>query len=78
MRHQDGSKKALDYFEALEWIDDLNIQKYAGCSDWRLPTIEEAVSLMETKKMSAEMQIDPVFSRTQRFVWTGDIPYPGY
>lgn len=32
---------------------------------------------METKKMSGEVQIDPLFSNVQRFVWTGDAPYPG-
>lgn len=77
MWHQSGSEETLDFFAAQEWIDDLNIQRYAGYSDWRLPTVEEAASLFESKKMNGEMQIDPVFSDTQSVIWTGDAYYPG-
>jgi len=77
MWHQSGSEETLDFFPAQEWIDDLNIQRYAGYSDWRLPSLEEAISLYETKKMNGDMSIDPAFSSTQRFIWTGDTYYPG-
>jgi hypothetical protein len=77
MWHQAGSTETLDYFVALEWIDNLNTNCYAGYSNWRLPTVEEAVSLFETKKMNGEMRIDPSFSNVQFFVWTGDAYYPG-
>jgi SAM-dependent methyltransferase len=73
---QGGSAAAMDYFEAQEWIDDLNIRNYAGYSDWRLPSVEEAASLMETKAMNGDLFIDPVFSQIQRVIWTGD-PYYG-
>jgi hypothetical protein len=77
MWHQAGSEETLDYFGAMEWLDDMNTKKYAGYSDWRLPTVEEVASLFETKKMNGEKQIDPVFSNGQHFVWTGDAVYPG-
>ena len=77
MWHQAGSDEPLDFFIAQELIDDLNIQRYAGYSDRRLPTVEEAVSLFETKKMNKKMQINPVFSDIQRVTWTGDAYYPG-
>jgi hypothetical protein len=76
MWHQAGSEVTLDFFSAQEWVDDLNIQKYAGYSDWRLPTLEEAISLYEMKT-NKDMNIDPVFSYSQRFIWTGDGYYPG-
>ncbi len=75
--HQNGSKKTMDYFDALEWIDDLNTRGYAGCSEWRLPTVEEILSLFETQKTENDMQIDPVFSYEQIAVWTGDTIYSG-
>ncbi len=77
MWHQSGSEGSLDFFAALEWIDDLNSKRFAGYSDWRLPTIEEAASLMETEKKNGDLFIDPVFSNVQGAVWTGDPSYPG-
>ena len=77
MWHQSGSKETLDFFSAQTWIDDLNIRNYAGYSDWRLPTTEEAASIIETEKRNRELYIDPVFSDVQGVIWTGDTYYPG-
>lgn len=77
MWHQSGSKEALDFFSAQAWIDDLNLRNYAGFSDWRLPTAEEAASIIETEKRNGKLHIDPVFSDAQSVIWTGDTHYPG-
>lgn len=67
----------MDFFTAQEWIDDMNIRRYAGYSDWRLPTVEEVVTLIEIKKTNGGMRIDPLFSKLQSIIWTGDGHYPG-
>ncbi len=77
MWHQSGSEEPLDFFTAQEWTEDINIQKYAGYSDWRLPTVEELLSLIETDKMNGDARIDPLFSSVQSVIWTGDEYYPG-
>jgi len=77
MWHQAGSGEALDYFGGLEWIDDLNRQEYAGYSDWKLPTVEEVISLFETRKTDEKLRIDSRFSSVQHSIWTADVPYPG-
>ena len=43
MWQQGGSPKEMDYADAARYIRDLNNQKFAGYSDWRLPTLEEAM-----------------------------------
>ena len=62
----------MRFEEAQDYIDQLNQQKYAGSSDWRLPTLEEAMSLMEPEQKNADLYIDPVFDKTQRWIWTAD------
>ena len=73
MWHQSGSDDEMEWDEAKEWVEDLNSEEgYAGYQDWRLPTVDEAVSLLESSEKNGDLYIDPVFSKKQRFIWTGD------
>ncbi len=69
--HQSGSQEPITYEEAIKWLEALNKKKYAGYSDWRLPTLAEAASLLERKAVE-KYHIDPVFSRTQYSMISGD------
>jgi hypothetical protein len=73
MWHQSGSEAAMTYDEAKKWIDELNHVGYAGYKDWRLPTLEEAASLIENKKMDENRYVDPKFSAKQDGIWTSDL-----
>ena len=68
---QSGSSSELTYAAAEKYVRDLNAKKFAGFNDWRLPTLEEAMSLMESRERD-DLYIDPVFDRTQRWIWTAD------
>ena len=73
MWHQSGSDDEMEWDEAKEWVEDLNSEEgYAGYQDWRLPTVDEAVSLLESSEKNGDLYIDPVFSKKQRWIWTGD------
>ena len=73
MWHQSGSDDWMSWDEAKEWVEDLNSEEgYAGYQDWRLPTVDEAVSLLESSEKNGDLYIDPVFSKKQRWIWTGD------
>lgn len=69
--HPSGSDVPLFYDDAKEWLKELNQKKYAGLSDWRLPTLEEALTLLE-RKPKDKFHIDPLFSKEQYSMWTGD------
>jgi len=73
MWHQSGSDDTKTWYEAKGWIKKLNKRGYAGYRDWRLPTVDEAVSLLESSKKNGNLYINPVFSRNQRWIWTGDM-----
>ncbi len=72
MWHQSGSYKNMSWKRAKKWVSELNTQAYAGFSDWRLPTLEEAVSLLESSEKNGNQFIDPVFDKTQWSIWTSD------
>jgi serine/threonine protein kinase len=67
-----GSGDYMDYEKALKWVESLNGEKFAGFSDWRIPTLEEAASLMENKENRFNLFIDKIFAKEQRYIWTGD------
>ncbi len=58
-------------------IEVLNRSNFAGHSDWRLPTFEEALSLAVKTKNSKELYLQPCFSAAQPFVFTSDRRDPG-
>ena len=68
---QSGSKEYMQWIAAMGWVRNLNAREYAGYSDWRLPTIEEAASLLEPGKTNA-LHIDSVFDKEQWGIWSGD------
>ncbi len=72
MWHQSGSYNNISWKRAKKWVRELNGQAYAGFSDWRLPTLEEAVSLLESSEKNGNQFIDPVFDKTQWSIWTCD------
>ncbi|MBN2523567.1 MAG: TIR domain-containing protein [Bacteroidales bacterium] len=72
MWQKSGSIKRIKYQEALDFIKNINNKKFAGFSDWRLPTLEEAMSLMEFEQKNDDLYIDPIFGADQRYIWTCD------
>lgn len=72
-----GSFEVLGYENAKKYIDELNTNQFADFQDWRLPTLEEAMSLMEPVKNENVLPgsgrfTDTVFNGTQRHIWTND------
>ena len=58
-------------------IEKLNSEGFAGFHDWRLPTMEEALSLMEPEMNSKGLYLNPCFSREQPFIFVAARRQPG-
>lgn len=70
---QSGSSEAMSLPNAMNYIAQLNEIGYAGYRDWRLPTVEETMSLVEASRQQASaLYLSPLFGQKQRWIWTAD------
>jgi len=64
--------KEMNFKKADKWVKVLNSKRYGGYASWRLPTLEEAASLLRKTVNSRGLHMDPVFSGNLKSIWTGD------
>ena len=63
----------MSFEDAKKYIKEINEKQFAGFNDWRFPTLEEAMSLMEKNQLNPnDLYIDTKFDRTQIWIWTSD------
>jgi len=72
MWQRSGSPDYMTLANAQEYIRQLNAKPFAKFSNWRLPTLEEAMSLMEPTRLNGDLYIDSKFDQRQRYIWTAD------
>ncbi len=73
MWQQTASTQPMLFRLATAWIDNLNKFGYAGFHDWRLPTLVEAMTLMEQSPNENGLYIDAIFNAKQRsWFWTSE------
>ena len=72
MWQKGGSDDGMPFADADAYIKDLNAKAYAGFADWRLPTLEEAMTLMEPTAATDQPHIAAAFKRGVNFIWTAD------
>jgi hypothetical protein len=46
------------------WIGDVNAEVFAGSSNWRVPTLDELLTIVNLN--AGPPRIDPIFGPTQR------------
>jgi len=71
MWQKSGSANSMIWLEATRYIQKLNREKFAGYTDWRLPTIEELASLM-MRTQEQGLYLSPSFDRNQKKCWSAD------
>lgn len=67
-----GSDFRLNWSEAHHYIDRLNEEKWVGFGDWRLPTIDELISVLSPAPLDGDYCLDPIFDRTRIDIWSAD------
>ena len=67
-----GSEYALDWAEAKAYVEGLNVEGFGGASGWRLPTVDELVSVLSPPAEFTGHCLDPVFDQEKRLLWSAD------
>ncbi len=71
LQWQAGGMPPVTFTEAGSVAARANAGSFAGYSDWRLPTVEEAAALLQPD-VAADLHIAPLFERGTYFIWTAD------
>jgi serine/threonine-protein kinase len=69
---QAGSDHPMTWYEAHDYVQQLNQKRFAGSANWRLPTISELMSLLTDVPRVGDLCIEPVFDQHERWLWSSD------
>ncbi len=70
MWKKSGSDKRYSFYRTDEYVQHLNREKFAGYSDWRVPTIEELMSLITQNKQSNGQYSNPILAVQADGYWS--------
>ncbi|CAB1063019.1 serine/threonine protein kinase [Olavius sp. associated proteobacterium Delta 1] len=69
---QSGAKFPITWSRAQGYVQELNAAQFAGCSTWRLPTVDELMTLLTELPRGEDYCIEPIFDQRQKWLWSCD------
>jgi serine/threonine-protein kinase len=69
---QAGSDFPMTWHEARDYVEALNEKSFARRDNWRLPTINELMTLLTDVPRAGDLCIEPVFDQSERWLWSAD------
>lgn len=67
-----GSPYPVSWDQALEYVQQINEKKMGGHDRWRLPTVNELLSLLNPPPPGEDFCFQSPFSSIQKWIWSGD------
>jgi serine/threonine protein kinase len=72
MWQQGGSDYPVNWEDAKAYVGRLNLERFSGFDDWRLPTVNELMSLLIPPPRIVDLCIASVFDSGKRWLWSCD------
>jgi serine/threonine-protein kinase len=69
---QSGSEFPLTWSGAKVYIQELNSSRFADSHTWRMPTIDELMTLLTELPRGEDYCIEPIFDQRQKRIWSCD------
>lgn len=69
---QSGTPYPVRWQEALDHVEGLNRLQFAGRTLWRLPTVNELLSILNPTPHREDFCAESVFDTVQKWVWSAD------
>ena len=69
---QAGSDFPMTWHEACDYVEALNHKSFAKRGNWRLPTINELMTLLTDVPRAGDLCIEPVFDQNEKWLWSCD------
>ena len=67
------SAQKITWYETLGLVMEINRSKSGGFENWRMPTLEEAMTLLDSWKNSHGLYRDPIFDKKHPEIWTNTL-----
>jgi serine/threonine-protein kinase len=67
-----GAGFTLDWQQAKEYVQHLNATSWQGRSSWRLPTLEEVLTILNPPLHGVSCSSWPLFDTSVHWLWTSD------
>jgi serine/threonine-protein kinase len=64
-----GGRYPVTFAGASQYVEQLNSLKFHGCSSWRLPTVNELLSLLPSDTPGV---VSDAFPQSERWLWSCD------
>ncbi|MDI6797528.1 MAG: DUF1566 domain-containing protein, partial [Desulfatibacillaceae bacterium] len=62
----------LSWQRAKAYLADLNRQRWLGFSNWRLPTVDEAIGILAPRPSDKDRCLPEIFGNLPDWLWTAD------
>jgi serine/threonine-protein kinase len=69
---ESGAPYPLTWRQAAAYVERLNSEGFGKRQNWRLPTVDELLSLVTEAPHNRDFCLDPVFDPEQRWLWSAD------